>query len=185
MYPQLPPVNGAHRVCCGHGSGIPFPRLLRFGGCATHVTPGSEPGYSYSTTCSEKSEHIYFRVYPQLPPVNGAHRVCCGHGSGIPFPRLLRFGGCATHVTPGSEPGYSYSTTCSEKSEHNCLTSYWYNAAILASFLFTRVFKDVVNTVGGLLVSRRVFCWLPLFFLFLFDKFRLKHLLKHANKKKS
>ena len=43
--------------------------------------------------------------------------------------------------------------------------------------------KAVVNTVGGLLASRRVFCRLPLlFFLFLFDKFRRKHLLKHAKK---
>ena len=46
--------------------------------------------------------------------------------------------------------------------------------------------KAVVNTVGGLLASRRVFSWLPLvFFLFLFDRSRLNHLLKHANKKKS
>ena len=45
--------------------------------------------------------------------------------------------------------------------------------------------KAVVNTVGGLLPSRCVFFWLPLFFLFLFDKFRLKYLLKHANKKKN
>ena len=43
-------------------------------------------------------------------------------------------------------------------------------------------FKAVVNTVGGLLASRRVFCWSLLFFVFfLFDKFRLKYLLKHAN----
>ena len=41
----------------------------------------------------------------------------------------------------------------------------------------------VVTPVGGLLASRRVFCWLLFFFLFLFDKFRLKHLLYHANKK--
>ena len=27
-----------------------------------------------------------------------------------------------------------------------------------------RMFKTVVNTVGGLLASRRVFCWLPLLF---------------------
>ena len=44
--------------------------------------------------------------------------------------------------------------------------------------------KAVVNAVEGLLASRRVFCWLLLFFLFLFDKFRRKQLLKHANKKK-
>ena len=43
----------------------------------------------------------------------------------------------ATHVIPCSVPGYSYFTMCSEKYEHNCLTSDWYNAAILASlFLF-------------------------------------------------
>ena len=45
-------------------------------------------------------------------------------------------------------------------------------------------FKAVVNTVGSLLASRRVFCWLPLLLFFLVDKkIRLKHLLKHANKK--
>ena len=88
--------------------------------------------------------HIYCRVYPQLPPVIGAPRVCCGHASGISFSRLLCFGGCSTHVTPCSVPGYSYFTICSEKSEHNCLTSYWYTAAILASFVFIRVFKEVL-----------------------------------------
>ena len=67
-------------------------------------------------------------MYPQLPPVSGAPRVCCGHASGIYFPRLLWFGGCATHVTPCSVSGYSYFTMCSEKSEHNCLTSYWFTA---------------------------------------------------------
>ena len=54
--------------------------------------------------------HIYCRMYPQLPPVIGAPRVCCGHASGIYFPRLLWFGECATHVTPCSVPGYSYFT---------------------------------------------------------------------------
>ena len=55
--------------------------------------------------------------------------ACCGgtsgllraHASGISFPRLLWFGECATHSTPCSVPGYSYFTTCSEKSENNCL----------------------------------------------------------------
>ena len=44
--------------------------------------------------------------------------------------------------------------------------------------------KAVVNTAGVFLASRRVFCWLRLFFLFLFDKFILKNVLKHANEKK-
>ena len=30
--------------------------------------------------------YIYCRVYPQLPPVIGAPRVCCGHASGVSFP---------------------------------------------------------------------------------------------------
>ena len=47
-----------------------------------------------------------------------------------------------------------------------------------------RSIKAVVNTVGGLLASRRVFCWLPFIFLFLMDKLRRKHPLKHANEKK-
>ena len=47
------------------------------------------------------------------------------------------------------------------------------------------MFKAVVNTVEGLLASRRVFLLATVvLFLFLFDKFRLKHLLKHAHKKK-
>ena len=84
--------------------------------------------------------YIYCSVYPQLPPVIGAPWGCCGHASGIYFPRPLWFGGCATHATPCSVLGYSYFTMCLEKSERNCLTSYLYNAAILASF-FIRVFK--------------------------------------------
>ena len=55
------------------------------------------------------------------------------------YPSLLWFGGCATHVTPCSVPGYSYFTMCPEKSEHNCLTIFWYNAATLASFFYSRV----------------------------------------------
>ena len=83
------------------------------------------------------ADHVQdWQAYPQLPPVIGVPRVCCGHASGIYFPRLLWFGGCATHVTQCSVPGYSYFTMCSEKSEHNCVTSYWYTAAILARFLF-------------------------------------------------
>ena len=45
------------------------------------------------------------------------------------------YGSVGVQLTcPCSVPGYSYFTMCSEKSEHNCLTNYWYNAAILASF---------------------------------------------------
>ena len=83
--------------------------------------------------CSAAHEQDW-QAYPQLPPVIGAPQVCCGHVSGISFPRLLWFGGCSTHVTQCSVPGYSYFTMCSEKSEHNCLTSYWYTAALLARF---------------------------------------------------
>ena len=78
-------------------------------------------------------------VYSQLPPVIGAPWSCCGHASGISFPRLLWFGGCATRATPCSVPGYSYFKMCLEKSKRNCLTSYLYNAAILASFFYSRV----------------------------------------------
>ena len=38
-------------------------------------------------------------------------------------------------MTQCSVPRSSYFTMCSGKSEHNCLTSYWHNAAILARFL--------------------------------------------------
>ena len=84
---------------------------------------------------------IYCSVYPQLPPVIGAPWGCCGHASGIYFPRPLWFGGCATHATPCSVPGYSYFRMCLEKSERNCLTSYLYNAAILASFFLFACLK--------------------------------------------
>ena len=67
---------------------------------------------------------LYCRVYPQLPPVIGAPWGCCGHASGIYSTRPLWFGGCATHATPCSVPGYSYFRMCLEKSERNCLTSY-------------------------------------------------------------
>ena len=78
-----------------------------------------------------------------MPPVIGARWGCSGHALGIYFPRPLWFGGCAIHATPCSVLGYSYFRMCLEKSERNCLTSYLYNAAILASF-FIRVFKGGV-----------------------------------------
>ena len=84
---------------------------------------------------------LYCRAYPQLPPVIGAPWGCCGHASGIYSPRPLWFGGCATHATPCSVPGYSYFRMCLEKSKRNCLTSYLYNAAILASFFLFACLK--------------------------------------------
>ena len=96
----------------------------------------------YSAICDNHTcMHIYCSVYPQLPPVIEAPWSCCGHALGISFPRPLWFGGCATHATPCSVPGYSYFRMCLEKSELNCLTSYLYNAAILASFFLFACLK--------------------------------------------
>ena len=99
----------------------------------------------YSAICDDHTcIRIYCSVYPQLPPVIGAPWGCCGHASGISFPRLLWFGGYETHATPCSVPGSSYFTMCLKKSERNCLTSYLYDEAILASFFFIRVIKGVL-----------------------------------------
>ena len=68
---------------------------------------------------------------------------CCGHASGIYFPRPLWFDGCATLATLCSVPGYSYFRMCLEKSERNCLTSYLYNPR---EFFFIRVFKGVLSS---------------------------------------
>ena len=101
----------------------------------------------YSAICDDHTcIRINCSVYPQLPPVIGAPWGCCGHASGISFPHLLCFGGCATHATPCSVPGYSYFRMCFEKSERNCLKSYLYNAAVLACFIFIRVFKGVLSS---------------------------------------
>ena len=101
----------------------------------------------YSVICDDHTcIHIYCSVYPQLPLVIEAPWGCCGHASGGYFPRPLWFGGCATHATPCSVPGHSFFRMCLEKSERNCLTSCLYNAAILASFLFIRVFKEVLSS---------------------------------------
>ena len=87
------------------------------------------PADLYSVICDDHTyiHNRYCNVYPQLPPVIGSPRGCCGHASGISLPRPLWFGGCAPHATPcyGYVPGYSHCTL-------RCLTSY--NAAILASF---------------------------------------------------
>ena len=83
---------------------------------------------------------LYCSVYPQLPPVIGAPRGCCGHASGIFSPRTLWFGGCAIHATPCSVPGYSYLRTCLKKSERNRLTSYLYNSEFRKVFHFAQMF---------------------------------------------
>ena len=69
---------------------------------------------------------LYCRVYPQLPPVIGApwglKKNLNAFVAGTIFsPRPLWFGGCATHATPCSVPGYSYFRMCLEKSEHKLL----------------------------------------------------------------
>ena len=86
-----------------------------------------------------------WQAYPQLPPVIGAPRICCGHASGISFPRLLWFGGCATHVTQCSVPGYSYFTMCSEKSEHKLCYKLLVHCSNPRDFFFIRVFKEVIK----------------------------------------
>ena len=85
---------------------------------------------------------LYCRVYPQLPPVIGAPWGCCGHASGIFSPRPLWFGGCATHATPCSVPGYSYFRMCLEKSEHKLLVQ----CSNPREFFFIRVFKGVLSS---------------------------------------
>ena len=60
----------------------------------------------YVMTIHTHKRKIYCNVYPQLPPVIGAPRGCCGLASGIYFPRPLWFGGCAPHATPCSVPSY-------------------------------------------------------------------------------
>ena len=101
----------------------------------------------YYAICDDHTcTHLYCSVYPQLPLVIEAPWDCCGHASGIYFLRPLWLGGCATHATPCSVPGYSYFKMCLEKSERNCLTSYLYNAAILASYFFIRVFQGVLSS---------------------------------------
>ena len=91
--------------------------------------------------CSADHGHDW-QADPQLPPVIGAPRVCCGHASRISFPCLLWFAGCAIHVTQCSVPRVLLL--------HNVFTtvlpgiSYWYIAAIVARFFFIRVFKEVI-----------------------------------------
>ena len=56
MYSLLLAVIGAPQVCYGYATGISFRRLPWFGGCATHVTPCSVPGYSY-LQCVQKNRN--------------------------------------------------------------------------------------------------------------------------------
>ena len=91
--------------------------------------------YVYTVACTHNSRLL-----------SGRLGVVAGTLRGYIFPRPLWFGGCATHATPCSVPGYSYYRMCLEKSERNCLTSYLYNAANLASFFFIRVFKGVLSS---------------------------------------
>ena len=98
---------------------------------------------------------LYCRVYPQLPPVIGApwglnknlNAFVAGtlrgyFPSGIFSPRPLWFGGCATHATSCSVPGYSYFRMCFEKSEHKLLVQ----CSNPREFFFIRVFKGVLSS---------------------------------------
>ena len=101
----------------------------------------------YSAMCDNHiCIYFYCSVYLPFPPVIGAPRGCYEHASWISFPRPLWFGGCTTHATPCFVSGYSYCTMCYENSERNSLTNYWHNAAILVSFCFIRVFKEVLSS---------------------------------------
>ena len=68
----------------------------------------------YSAACDDHTciRILYCSVYPQLPPVIGAPWDCCGHASGMYFPRPLWFGGCATHATPCSVPEGTLTSEC-------------------------------------------------------------------------
>ena len=90
---------------------------------------------------------LYYRVYPQLPPVIGApwglkknlNAFVAGTLRGYFLPG---FGGCATHATPCSVPGYSYFRMCLEKSEHKLLVQ----CSNPREFFFIRVFKGVLSS---------------------------------------
>ena len=69
----------------------------------------------YMVTVHAYIHNIYYNVYPQLPPIIGVPRACCGFALRIFLPRPLHFGGCASHATPSSVPGYSYCTLCLNK----------------------------------------------------------------------
>ena len=72
----------------------------------------------------------------------------------ISFPRLLWFGGCATHATPCSVPGYSFFRMCLDKYERNCLTSYLYKCSNPREFFFIRVFRACINDVPKIKIGK-------------------------------
>ena len=77
---------------------------------ADHVNRiGNLPVDLYSAICDNNNNNCC-SVYPQLR-------------SGISFPRRLWLGGCATHVTQCSVPGYSYFAMCVVFSSHSFWTS--------------------------------------------------------------
>ena len=101
----------------------------------------------YSATCDyHNCIRIYCSVYPQLPPVIGARWGCCGHASGDFFPPSAMVRWVCNSRDSVLCARYSYFRMCFEKFERNYLTSYLYNAAILASFFFIRVFKGVLSS---------------------------------------
>ena len=80
-------------------------------------------------------------VYPQLPPVIGALGI-------IAVGDLFSPSALVRWVCNSRDP-----VLCArvlllhnvlKKSKHNCLKCYWYTAAILASFYFICVFKEVL-----------------------------------------
>ena len=86
----------------------------------------------YSAACHDHTYMYTYIVLSRVPSTPACYRgtlgfkeksecICCGHASGIFSPRPLWFGGCATHATPCSVPGYSYFRMCLEKSEHKLL----------------------------------------------------------------
>ena len=83
---------------------------------------------------------LYCRVYPQLPPVIGAPWGCCGHASFLP----VRYGSVGVQLT--RLRALYQGTLTSGCVWKNLNTSYLYNAAILASFVFIRVFKGVLSS---------------------------------------
>ena len=87
---------------------------------------------------------------PQLAPIIGAPRGCCGHASGIYFPRPLWFGGCATHATPCSVPGYSYCTVCPEKSERSIAREFFFIRVLTGVLLSELVDQDLFFAMTSL-----------------------------------
>ena len=101
----------------------------------------------YSAVCHDHTYMYTYIVLSRVPSTPACYRgtsgfkeksecICCGHASGIFSPRPLWFGGCATHATPCSVPGYSYFRMCLEKSEHKLLVQ----CSNPCEFFFIRAF---------------------------------------------